>query len=165
MSVGIFTAYLYHKEQKQTADEIEYGNCKQKGHRRRDCKKEPVCYACMQRIHKKGDEICPAFTKRALKEDEGKGGDNDSETDSTDDGDDDDDVEQDVDKNNNDDEGTAENEYFECSEVENTESIVGSMLAELKHLQKLRTLFCLGLNLNPIVLNCHVDSQSRGSSV
>lgn len=120
MSVGIFTASLYHKEQKLAVHDIECGNCKQKGHKRKDCKNEPVCYACMQQGHKKGDETCPAFTKKAWN----RGDDNDSETDSNDSDNDDDDVE-------NGDEGTAENEYFECNEV-NTENVVKIKLAEVR---------------------------------
>ena len=131
LSVGIFTASLYHKEQKQSANEIECGNCKQKGNRRRDCKNGPVCYAWLQSGHKKGDKICPAFTKTDYKKDEGSDDDSVSETDSYDIVDTND-VEHDDDKIDNDDEGTAENEYFECSEMGNIESITGSKLAELK---------------------------------
>ena len=40
--IGIFTASLYHKEQKQKIEDIECGNCKEKGHMRRDCVNDPV---------------------------------------------------------------------------------------------------------------------------
>ena len=53
LAMGLFTASLYHKEQKQGQAEIECGNCKQKGHMRRDCKNEAVCYDCLQTGHKK----------------------------------------------------------------------------------------------------------------
>ena len=60
-SMGLFTASLYHKEQKQSATEIECGNCKQSGHVRRDCKNEPVCYDCLKPGHKKGSPLCTGF--------------------------------------------------------------------------------------------------------
>ena len=60
ISVGDFTAHLYHKEQKQTANSIECGNCMQIGHRRKECPNEIVCYDCRQVGHKKGDKECPS---------------------------------------------------------------------------------------------------------
>ena len=63
LAMGLFTASLYHKEQKQGQAEIECGNCKQKGHMRRDCKNEAVCYDCLQTGHKKGAESCPEMQK------------------------------------------------------------------------------------------------------
>ena len=46
VEVGIFNASLYHKEQKLAKDDIECGNCMMKGHLRKDCKIEVVCYQC-----------------------------------------------------------------------------------------------------------------------
>ena len=57
LQIGIFPAY--HREQKQAKDEIECGNCMMKGHLRKDCKNEMVCYECRNVRHKKGDECCP----------------------------------------------------------------------------------------------------------
>ena len=34
--------------------------CKGKGHIRRDCPNEPVCYDCLQSRHIKGSPLCPA---------------------------------------------------------------------------------------------------------
>lgn len=58
LSVGIFTASIYHKEQKQSKEDIECGNCMLKGHLRKDCKNEVVCYDCRIQGHKKGDPEC-----------------------------------------------------------------------------------------------------------
>lgn len=60
-SMGIFTATLYHKEQKQSSSEVQCGNCLEKGHVRRDCENETVCYACHRPGHKKGSFTFPAF--------------------------------------------------------------------------------------------------------
>ena len=35
------------------------GNCKGKGHIRRDCPNEPVCYDCLQSGHIKASSLCP----------------------------------------------------------------------------------------------------------
>ena len=59
--IGIFTASLYHKEQKQKIEDIECGNCKEKGHMRRDCVNDPVCFSCLKSGHKRGSMLCPAF--------------------------------------------------------------------------------------------------------
>ena len=40
---------------------MECGNCKQKGHKRKDCENDPVCYECLQPGHKRGSMACPAF--------------------------------------------------------------------------------------------------------
>ena len=40
-SVGIFTASLYHKKQKQKIEEIECGNCREKGDTRKKLRKRP----------------------------------------------------------------------------------------------------------------------------
>ena len=66
--MGIFTASLYHKEQKVPKSEIECGNCKEMGHLRRECPNDPVCFECLQSGHKRGSMLCPAF-----KDDEGRG--------------------------------------------------------------------------------------------
>ena len=60
-SVGIFTASLYHKEQKQTIEEIDCGNCREKGHTRKNCENDPVCYDCLKSGHKRGSMICPVL--------------------------------------------------------------------------------------------------------
>ena len=104
-SMGVFTASLYHKEQRQNKEDIECGNCKQTGHVRRECPNEAVCYECLQTGHKRGDERCPALQDRfqtIRREDDddesfvdaaegGKASDNEISTDSSDDDDDDDD--------------------------------------------------------------------------
>ena len=61
LPVGIFTASLYHKEQKQSVGEIECGNCMMKGHVRKECPNEIVCYDCRNAGHKKGDPECPSM--------------------------------------------------------------------------------------------------------
>ena len=61
LPIGIFTASLYHKEQRTARGEIECGNCMLKGHVRKDCPNETVCYVCKNPGHKKGDPECPSF--------------------------------------------------------------------------------------------------------
>ena len=61
MSVGIFNASLYYKEQKQASEDKECGNCMLTGHLRKDCPNEIVCYECRQAGHKKGDPECPSM--------------------------------------------------------------------------------------------------------
>ena len=56
--MGLFTAPLYHREQRQTLQDVECGNCKQKGHVRKNCKNEAVCYECLRPGHKKGSPMC-----------------------------------------------------------------------------------------------------------
>ena len=56
--MGLFTASLYHKEQKQTQVEVECGNCRLLGHVRRECTNEPVCYDCLKPGHKRGSILC-----------------------------------------------------------------------------------------------------------
>ena len=53
LDIGIFTASLFHREQKQNKVDKECGNCMLKGHIRRDCPNETVCYTCRQVGHKK----------------------------------------------------------------------------------------------------------------
>ena len=48
-AMGLFTASLYYKEQKQTTNEIECGNCRQTGH------------DCLKPGHKKGSPLCPGL--------------------------------------------------------------------------------------------------------
>ena len=60
-AMGLFTASLYYKEQKQTTNEIECGNCRQTGHIRRNCPNEAVCYDCLKPGHKKGSPLCPGL--------------------------------------------------------------------------------------------------------
>lgn len=56
IGMGTFTASLYHKQQKQSRTEIEYDNCKESGHIRRECPYQPVCYDCSQPGHKRDSE-------------------------------------------------------------------------------------------------------------
>lgn len=58
---GMFNGSLYHKEQKKANDDKECGNCMMKGHLRKDCKNEIVCYQCRNVGHKKGDDCCPSM--------------------------------------------------------------------------------------------------------
>ena len=70
--IGWFSASIYHKEQKQIQDEIECGNCRQKGHIRKDCKNEQVCYECMKPGHKKGDWACNMGMVESESDEEGE---------------------------------------------------------------------------------------------
>ena len=58
LEIGAFTASLYHKEQRN-ADK-ECGNCMMRGHLRKNCPNEVVCYDCRNTGHKKGDPECPS---------------------------------------------------------------------------------------------------------
>ena len=60
-AMGPFTASLYYKEQKQTTNETECGNCRQTGHIRRNCSNEAVCYDCLRSGHKNGSPLCPGL--------------------------------------------------------------------------------------------------------
>ena len=64
LSIGIFTASLYHKEQKNS--EKECGNCMMKGHLRKNCPNEVVCYVCRNAGHKKGDPECPSIQENEV---------------------------------------------------------------------------------------------------
>ena len=64
LDIGIFTASLYHREQKQNMMDKECGNCMLKGHLRRECPNETVCYVCRQVGHKRGDPECPSALGR-----------------------------------------------------------------------------------------------------
>lgn len=64
VEMGLFKASVYHKEQKQSKNEIECGNCRGKGHVRRECTNEPVCYDCSKPGHKRGSEDCPEIRKK-----------------------------------------------------------------------------------------------------
>ena len=57
--MGLSSASLYYKEQKQSLAEVECKNCTQKGHVQRECANEAVCYECLKPGHKKAkkDEI------------------------------------------------------------------------------------------------------------
>ena len=59
--IGIFTASIYNKEQKQSQSEVECGSCMEKGHTRKKSEKKAVCYSCRMPGHKKGSIACPAF--------------------------------------------------------------------------------------------------------
>ena len=56
--MDLFSASLYYKEQKQSLAEVECENCTQKGHVRRECRNETVCYECLKPVHKKGRPLC-----------------------------------------------------------------------------------------------------------
>ena len=71
-SIGLFTASLYHKEQKQTQSEIECGNCRQTGHVRRYCQNESVCYDCLKPVHKRGSPLCTGMQSTVMSEDNEK---------------------------------------------------------------------------------------------
>ena len=60
-AMGLFTASLYYKEQKQTTNEFGCGNCRETGHIRRNCPNEAVCYDCLKPGHKKGSQLCPGL--------------------------------------------------------------------------------------------------------
>ena len=56
--MGVFTASLYYKQQKQTEEEKVCGNCNETGHIRRNCPNEVVCFECNQPGHKRGSPLC-----------------------------------------------------------------------------------------------------------
>ena len=56
--MGLFTASLYYKEQKQTLADKVCGNCNESGHIRRECPNEVVCYDCNKPGHKRGSPLC-----------------------------------------------------------------------------------------------------------
>ena len=58
LKMGVFVASLYHREQKMA--EKQCGNCMEKGHIRKECPNEIVCYDCREVGHKKGDPSCKA---------------------------------------------------------------------------------------------------------
>ena len=60
VQIGIWNASMYHKEQEQIKNHIEYDNCKGKGHIRRGFPNEPVCYDCLQSGHIKCSMLCPS---------------------------------------------------------------------------------------------------------
>ena len=59
--MGVFTATLYYKEQKQSVEDKICGNCQETGHIRRNCPHDIICYECKQPGHKKGSPECQAL--------------------------------------------------------------------------------------------------------
>ena len=144
-AMGVFTASLYHKEQNQSKEEVECGNCRQKGHIRRDCKNEPVCYDCLQTGHKKGSEVClkvqKDFETQSLsqKDDEeedtfvdaGNGTDYSDDNEESDEGDDNDEDEVEIrerEKRERDEESNLRN----MADSQNVQSVVAGKLTEIK---------------------------------
>lgn len=58
MTVSLFTATLYHKEQKSVAKTLICSKCLQSGHHVSMCKNEVVCRTCKKPGHKRGDPLC-----------------------------------------------------------------------------------------------------------
>ena len=56
VKIGIFSAKLYHKEQRNQV--LVCYNCFEKGHLSRDCTNTMKCRACRQEGHKQGDRLC-----------------------------------------------------------------------------------------------------------
>ena len=67
-------------------NDIECGNCKGKGHIRRDCLNEPVCYDCLQSGHIKGSLLCPVTEQMDMNGEESEDSDDseDSQTETAD---------------------------------------------------------------------------------
>ena len=56
VKIGIFSAKIYHKEQRNQV--LMCYNCFEKGHLSRDCTNTMKCRACRQEGHKQGERIC-----------------------------------------------------------------------------------------------------------
>ena len=56
--VGVFTAKLFHKEQKMNSSPPVCSVCLQTGHHRSACSSEVVCQTCRQSGHRRGDPSC-----------------------------------------------------------------------------------------------------------
>ena len=86
VQIGIWNASICHKEQKYFKNDIECGNCKGKGHIRRDCPNEPVCYDCLQSGHIKGSPLCPVIEQMDMNGEESEDTDDseDSQTETAD---------------------------------------------------------------------------------
>ena len=65
VAVNIFTARLFHKEQKQFQKTPVCSNCLETGHHRSQCEKEVVCRECKKPGHKRGDKECTMDTSNA----------------------------------------------------------------------------------------------------
>ena len=64
--VGIFSATLYHKEQREKRmEERTCTNCLEKGHLAATCMSPVVCRECRKTGHKRGDPACTAVTPTA----------------------------------------------------------------------------------------------------
>ena len=112
-SMGLFTASLYHKEQKQTQSEIECGNCRQTGHVRRNCQNESVYYDCLKPGHKRGSPLCTGMQSIVMAEDNEKVvslEDENKKEDEGDEGEDEDDDDYSADESDGNDTGSNEEE-------------------------------------------------------
>lgn len=116
-SMGLFTASLYHKEQRQTQSEIECGNCRQTGHVRRNCPNESVCYDCLKPGHKRGSPLCTGMKSTVSSEVTEQMG--SLEDENKNEGDDDDcESDDDYSADNSDDNDTGSNEEEKAGESE-----------------------------------------------
>ena len=61
LRIGIFTASLYHKEQRV----LTCSNCLSKGHHASACEVPTKCRQCFADHHKAGDKVCPLAPKHA----------------------------------------------------------------------------------------------------
>ena len=58
VKVSIFTAKLFHKEQKLLWKTVMCYKCLEQGHHASQCSKDVVCMVCKSQGHKRGDPIC-----------------------------------------------------------------------------------------------------------
>jgi len=58
VKINIFSARLFHKEQKMEKKTPICSNCLEEGHHKSACKKDVVCQTCRKPGHKKGDKNC-----------------------------------------------------------------------------------------------------------
>ena len=61
VKVSIFSASVYHKEQKNEPRNVFCSKCLTAGHHMSQCENEIVCRECKQSGHKRGSPTCPAF--------------------------------------------------------------------------------------------------------
>ena len=58
LKVSVFTARIYHKEQKLVRGPVVCSKCLEQNHHASQCEKDIVCRACKQPGHKRGDAEC-----------------------------------------------------------------------------------------------------------
>ena len=58
LKISMFTAKVYHREQKLSEKTVMCGNCLEEGHHRSMCERDIVCLACREPGHKRGDPRC-----------------------------------------------------------------------------------------------------------